>query len=648
MSDQGLPPQIVAQIGSPVRETRLTGVEELTRIAGADDLALAAAARMALLRMTEDDSRSVASAASTALERTAVRLSPDRIDFGVVPPDAPRAVADVFMEGPALAVTSATVTVSGPGLRAMLNGRQLRIIWQPRSHWLDGLVTVRGPAGWADVRVTGQAPGAMAGLGADEPGALEPADEAAAEAPTARLTMHAGAPLRQPTAAPTADLNGRQPQFVGDPLPSRQPPLPPPGPLPPGLSGQPGPMPSGPWMQPGPYQQTPPPAPPRRAEPLPPLPPPRRRSVGTTILVVLLTLLVLVGGVGVVMALRSDRERAAAPAAEPTTAPTVASNAPTTAAASPTAVPQVPLTSRVRSVDKPTVVGTVKVGDEPEGMAVSPDGHTVYVANQHSHVLSVVDAVSHKVTAVRLSSTPRFAATSRDGKLVFVSMYEDDMSASGVAVIDAAARKVTKYVPTGYMPYALSVGPDGRLWVPIHSDHRLEIYSAGRQSAAGRIQTPPNPHAVGFSQDLNRGFTPDHESNVVSVIDLRTNKLVKNIPVAKSPHSLAVSPDGRRVLVACFDAQQANLIDAVTLKRTAVIKVGDSPQSVAFATDGGHGYIVNEGDDTISVLNGRTGKVTATVKVGHSPRTVTVSPDGRLAYVSNGGDNTISVLRVGE
>jgi YVTN family beta-propeller protein len=614
MSERGLPPQVLTEIGSPIRETRLTGVEGLSRIANGDDLELAAAARMALLRMTEDDSRSVASAASIALQRTAVRLTPDRIDFGTVPPGAPRAVADVFVEGPALAVASATVTVSGPGLRAMLNGRQLRIIWQPRSHWLDGLVTVRGPAGWADVRVTGQAPGSTGWPAADEQLVAE-----AAEAPATRLTMHAGAPMQAvPTGRP-ASPNGQAPAPAS---------------------------PAGPYMQSGPFLQPPPP--PRRADPPLPLPLPPRRSAGTTVLVAILTVLVLIGGVGVVMALRSDRERAVATAAEPTSAPPVSSAAASSPVPDPTAVSRVPLARRAQSLGKPAVVATIHVGDEPEGLAVSPDGHTIYVADQHSHILSIVDAVSHKVASVRLSSTPRFVATSTDGKLVFVSLYEDDMSASGVAVINATTRKVTKYLSTGSMPYALSVGPDGRLWVPIHDEHRVEVFSAGNQSADGRIETPANPHAVGFAPDLMRAFTPDHESNVVSMIDLHSDKVVKNIPVDKSPHSLAVSPDGRTVLVACFDANKADLIDTVTLKRTASVKVGNHPQSVAIATDGGHGYIVNEGDDTISVLDVHSGKVTATIKVGHSPRTVTVSPDGRLAYVSNGDDDTISVLRVGE
>jgi YVTN family beta-propeller protein len=566
MSELRLPPHVLTEIGSPIRENRLSGVDELTRIAAGADLALAAAARAVLQQMTEDDSRSVASAAAASLERTTVRLNPDRIDFGQVTPETPRLAAEVSVDGPPLAVAAATLTVSGPGLRAMLDGRRLHIVWQPRSDWLDGSVTVRGPAGWADVRVTGQI-------------ASGPMSTTAVEARLRAVDSLGG--LRTP-----------------------------------------------------------------QVTVLPPVQPARRRRAGTAVLAGALVALVVLGGAGVAMALTMRDHNTPAPvAAAPT--PTPVSLAPT-GKPSAGAVAREPVAKRITSVDKPTVAGTIKVGNEPEGLVVSPDGRTVYVADQSAHILSVVDVGTRKVTSVKLRNTPRFVTTSRDGKLVFVSMYETDLSGSGVAVIDAAGRKVLRNLQTGPQPYALSIGPDGKLWVPIHSAGRVEIYDPGTMTADGRIKTPPNPHAVGFSPDLMRAFTPDHESNVVSAIDMGTGKVIRSVPVSEAPHSLAVSPDGRRVLVAAFGADAANLIDASTLKRTGPFKVGKAPQSAAFAADGDHGYIVNEGDNTISVLDGHTGRVTATVKVGHSPRYIAVSPDGRSAYVSNGEDDTISVLRVGE
>ncbi|AGL18060.1 YncE family protein [Actinoplanes sp. N902-109] len=567
MSDYDLPSQVLTEIASPARESRLTVVDELARLAAGDDLAMAAAARQALLRLAEDDSRSVSTAAVAALERTAIRLNPDRVDFGQVAPGTTPLVADILVGGPPLAAVSPVVTVSGPGVRAMMVGRRLRVVWAPESDWLDGSVTVRGPAGWADVRITGQ-------IAAAEP---DPAQYA--HLPPDRLTV------------------------ITDPEPA---------------------------------------APPQ----------PRRRSARATALVAGLVVFVLLGGAGVGYAMtRSDNEPPGTAAAVPAHShqgsteeePPLVAQAPI-----PAPVERVPLARSVKSVGRPTVVATVEAGTEPEGVAVAPDSRTVYIANQNSHVLSVLDARSRKVSQVQLRSTPRFVAVSGDGRTVFVSMYEKDLSGSGVAVVDAKRRTVERYLTTGVQPYALAVGPDNRLWVPIHSKRSVELYAVGDQRPEGAIGTPPNPHAVSFSVTHLRAFTPNHESNAVGVIDMRTDKVVGTVPVSKAPHSIAVSPDGNVVLVAGYDAGTADLIDARTLRRTGPFAVGDKPQSVAFAADGAHAYVVNEGDGTVSVLDGRTGAVTATVRVGRSPRSVAVSPDGSLAYVSNGDDNTVSVLRVGE
>ncbi len=564
MSEQTLPTQVLTEIDSSVRETRLKGVGELERLANGADLAMAAAARHTLMRLTQEDSRSVAAAAAAALERTTVRLNPDQVHFGQVTAGSPSLIADVLVEGPPLAAAAA-VTVSGPGLRATLTGRRLRIAWLPASDWLDGTVTVRGPAGWADVRVTGQVAAAAPLSRADVEERLEAVDDL----PATRVTVF-------PAPAP-------------------------------------------------------------------------RRQVRGTVLLAALTAGVLLGGAGVAVALSRGEEPspAAAVVPGPSPAPAPSAAAATTAAPAPAGVVRVPLAQSVVSLAKPAVVDTVPVGTEPEGVVVSPDSRTVYVANQNSRLLSVVDATSRRVTSVRLRNTPRFVATSRDGRLVFVSMYEKDMSGSGVAVVDAAGLKVLRYLSTGVQPYTLAVGPDGRIWVPIHSQRRVEIYSAEGRHADGRVTVPPNPHAVAFSAPLRRAYTPNHESNAVSVIDMRTDRLLKSIPVSRAPHSIAVSPDGRRVLVAGYEANAADLIDAGTLRRIGPFRVGKQPQSVAFAADGQHAYVVNEGGNSVSVLNGRTGVVTATVRVGRSPRTISVSPDGRLAYVSNGADNTISVLRIG-
>ncbi|WP_305789224.1 YncE family protein [Symbioplanes lichenis] len=576
-----VPLHVVTRIESPIREIRLAAVDDLAWFAAGDDPGAAADARMHLQRLTEDDSRAVSAAAATALERTAIRLNPDRIDFGQVPPGTAPLTVQVLVEGPPLAATEAAVHVSGAGLRAAFAGRQLHIEWTPGSEWLDGSVAVRGPAGWAEVRVTGEVTEAV---------------------PLTRAVL----------AERVRDLDG-----VGDYATSRVTVLP--------------------------------------AEP----PRPRhRRRAGAAVLVAGLTSLVLIGGVGVAVALTNGGQQQRDPLAAPGPSPEVEDHslhllqdtpdgAPQLAPPVPAEIQKIPILTHARSLGKPVVTGTIKVGNEPEGVAVSPDNKTVYVANQSSRILSVVDVASKRVASVELRNTPRFVAVSRDGRLVFVSMYETDKSGSGVAVVDARSRKVLRYLGTGVQPYTLLVGPDDRLWVPIHGRGTVEIFGKDATTLAGRVAVPNNPHAIGFSADLARAYTANHESNAVAVLDMRTGKVLKTIPVSKAPHSVAVSPDGQRVLSAGYEADTADLIDARDFHRIGPLRVGTDPQSVAFAADSSHAYVVNEGDDTVSVLDGFTGAVTSTVKVGGSPRVIAVSPDGRSAYVSNGDDNTISVLKVG-
>ncbi|MBM2618774.1 beta-propeller fold lactonase family protein [Actinoplanes sp. LDG1-06] len=524
----------------------------------------------------------------------------------------------------------------------MLNDRTLRIMWLPRSDWLDGSVTVRGPAGWADVRVTGQVANAVApqngggtwdGVpqggtwdGVPQGGTWDGVPQGGTWDGVPQGGTWDGIPQGAATAAPAPAVAGAY--AARDYGTSR-------GGEPEGLRTYDGGMVAGGYG-------------PARVTVLPAPPPPARRQIGTTVLVAILTTLVVLGGAGVAMTLLDGRRQPSSNAvAGPQATQQPSAELKETVAPEVTRVPLA--AERVQSVARPTVVGTIRVGAEPEGVIVSPDGRTIYVANQNSRVLSVVDARTRKVSPVVLRNTPRFVAVSRDGRTVFVSMYEDDKhTGSGVAVVDTASRKVVRYLDTGHMPYTLAVAPDNKLWVPIHSDGRLEIFSSGTLRMESDLPVRPNPHAVGFSGDQMRAFTANHESNAVSVIDMRTNAVIRTIPVSRAPHSIAVSPDGRMALVAGYESDTADLIDTVTLKRTGPFKVGRDPQSVAFSTDSRYGYVVNEFDGTVSVLNGKTGKITATVKVGKSPRTVGVSPDGRTAYVSNGGDNTISVLRVGE
>jgi len=104
------------------------------------------------------------------------------------------------------------------------------------------------------------------------------------------------------------------------------------------------------------------------------------------------------------------------------------------------------------------VTATIAVGSFPVGVAVSPDGSTVYVANLGSNTVSVIAAATNTVTAtISVGGGPNGVAVTPDGSTVYVTNQFDNT----VSVIAAASNTVTATIAVGTEPLAfgLFIGP---------------------------------------------------------------------------------------------------------------------------------------------------------------------------------------------
>jgi hypothetical protein len=103
-----LPAEVVEAIGSSFAATRLgVAVELRDRLLG-PDLGQALAAWNALTGLASDDSRRVSATAEEAVHEADLRVTPDVIDLGVLPPGS-RQVVDLRLSGPPLALVASAV-----------------------------------------------------------------------------------------------------------------------------------------------------------------------------------------------------------------------------------------------------------------------------------------------------------------------------------------------------------------------------------------------------------------------------------------------------------------------------------------------------------------------------------------------------------
>jgi len=114
-----------------------------------------------------------------------------------------------------------------------------------------------------------------------------------------------------------------------------------------------------------------------------------------------------------------------------------------------------------------SVADLVPVGSEPEGVAVTPDGKSVYVVNTGDNTVSVINPSTNLVVAtvpVGLVSQsaavglhPQGLAVTHDGKSVYVA----NTNANTMSVIATATNTVVATVPAGNGPVAFGnfIGP---------------------------------------------------------------------------------------------------------------------------------------------------------------------------------------------
>jgi len=241
----------------------------------------------------------------------------------------------------------------------------------------------------------------------------------------------------------------------------------------------------------------------------------------------------------------------------------------------------------------PQIIGTVTVGKQPSGLAISPSGNLALVTNRGDGTISVlairgrdvlvigtvpIGAPEDQVSAVAITPDGKHALATRP-------------AANKVALLAIDGDKVTyeKHdLPTGIFPYNVAITPDGRL---------------------------------ALAADNGNGGSSDGNVDTVGVIDLADDppRVIDHVTVGDSPEGLAISPKG-------------NLAVSVQAE-------GSNTPKTAFYHHAG-------GSVAVLAINGNKVTKVGSITVGALPEAVAFSADGSRIYIGNFLDRDLSILRV--
>ncbi len=191
-------------------------------------------------------------------------------------------------------------------------------------------------------------------------------------------------------------------------------------------------------------------------------------------------------------------------------------------------------------------------------------------------------------------------ALSPDGKTLYAANFATD-TLYALSLPDGTV-KAQRTLNTGAHPYCLRLSPDGQtLYATLTTTKSVVALRADDLTLTRTIAVENHPNDLLFARD-GRLFVSCGNSDSVLAVDPNTGETTERISVALTPSSpagatpvaLALTPDGKTLYVADADNNDVAVIDVSQPGKSRVrgfIPTGWYPSAVAVAPDGKHLFI---------------------------------------------------------
>ncbi|MFD6318222.1 YVTN family beta-propeller repeat protein [Methylorubrum thiocyanatum] len=223
------------------------------------------------------------------------------------------------------------------------------------------------------------------------------------------------------------------------------------------------------------------------------------------------------------------------------------------------------------------VTASLDLPGGPLGIGVNPKSGEVYVADWYGTRVFVLRPGAEGLTLegeIATGQSPSGIAVTPDGATLLVANRESD----SVSIIDVASRRETRRVAVGRHPFGLTLSADGATAYTanvVSNDVSAIDIAAGRET--GRVATGQRPYVIALA--AGKGFVTDQYSNTVTVFDPASLKRLAAIDVGDHPEGIAATRDGGTVVVANWGDNSLSLIDPSTLTITGTVETGDGPRA---------------------------------------------------------------------
>ncbi len=183
----------------------------------------------------------------------------------------------------------------------------------------------------------------------------------------------------------------------------------------------------------------------------------------------------------------------------------------------------------------------------------------------------------------------------------------------------------------------------------------IDVIDAATNKVVHTIGKIESPEVVRFSPDGSRLYIPYRGENVLIVMDRKSEKIIKNVPLSGWPNEAQTTRDGKLILV-CIrntattaeDAGALDIIDAKSLEKVKSIPTKRGLHDIAVTADGKYAAAGAPGGHSLVVFDLQKMEIAWQVQYDYpvNPVVIENNPDGsgHRIFVQLGPTNGFSVV----
>lgn len=245
----------------------------------------------------------------------------------------------------------------------------------------------------------------------------------------------------------------------------------------------------------------------------------------------------------------------------------------------------------------------------------------------------------------------------------FIAVTNNGQSVQSIQLIDIKSEKILNSAVIDKSWFGLAFSTDEKfLYASGGNDNRILKYGIVnnklllKDSILLGNKWPEKISPTGLTIDDAKQilYVVTKENNALYIIDLKTKKIIKQIPLGAEGFTCVLSPDKKELYISLWGRDKILVLNTQKQVLVDSVMVGDNPNDICLTKTGQFLFVANANDNSVSVVDIKKRKILETLNAalypdapsGSTSNGVGLSTDEKTLYIANADNNCLAVFDV--